>query len=259
MADVRSMFGPAAANYATSRVHANYEELARLVQLAGPKPTDRVLDVATGTGNTAFAFAPFVAEVVAYDLTPGMLEQVRTGAAERGLTNVQPLLGDACAIPETMSGFDIVVARLAPHHFPSIDGFLAGCDHALRTGGKLLVSDTATPDDPDLNRQIDEIETLRDPSHVHNLTYGEWRAGFERHGIDVMKVDERADWAGEHGDRMDFDIWVQRINTPAANRPELRRRFLEANPKLRAGLRIQLIGDKIAFGLPRITILGVKR
>ena len=258
MSDAQSMFGPVAAKYAASKVHANPEELARLVELVEPKPTDRVLDVATGTGNTAFAFAPFVAEVVAYDLTPGMLEQVRIGAAERGLTNVHPLLGDACAIPESVSGFDLVVARLAPHHFLSIDGFLAGCRNALKEGGKLLVSDTATPDDHDLNQQIDEIETLRDPSHVHNLTYAEWRAGFERHGFRVTHVDERSDWAGEHGDRMDFDTWVERINTPAANRHELRLRFLEADAKLRAGLRIKMIGNQIAFSLPRITILGVK-
>jgi ubiquinone/menaquinone biosynthesis C-methylase UbiE len=259
MADVQAMFGPVAAKYAASKVHGNAEELARVVELVNPKTTDRVLDVATGTGNTAFAFAPFVKEVVAYDLTPGMLEQVRIGAEDRGLGNVQTLLGDACAIPDSLTGFDVVVVRLAPHHFHDIDGFLAGARMALVDGGKLLVSDTATPNDPDLNRQIDEIETLRDPSHVHNLTYGEWRGAFERHGFDVTHVDERADWAGEHGDRMDFDPWVERINTPAENRPELRRRFIEADAKLHAGLRIQLIGEKIAFGLPRITILGMKR
>src|SRR5579862_634724 len=228
VADVRSIFGPVAANYVTSPVHANADELTRLVELINPKPTDRVLDVATGTGNTAFAFAPFVKEVVAYDLTPRMLDQVRKGAAERGLRNVHPLLGDACAIPDSLIGFDLVVVRLAPHHFHDVDGFVAGARRALVDGGKLLVSDTATPDDPELNRQIDEIEILRDPSHVHNLTYGEWRATFELHGFEVTHVDERGDWAGEHGDRMDFDAWVERINTPADKRPELRRRFVEA-------------------------------
>jgi len=252
------MFGPAAANYSTSKVHANPEELERLVQLVGPRRTDRVLDVATGTGNTAFAFAPHIAEVVAYDLTPSMLEQVELGAAQRGLENVRTQLGDACAIPEPGESFDLVVVRLAPHHFHDIEGFMAGARAALKPGGKLLVSDTATPDDPELNRQIDEIETLRDPSHVHNLTYSEWRDAFARHGFEVTHTEERGDWAGEHGDRMDFDTWVERINTPRENRAELRRRFIEADPKLREGLRIELKGDKIAFGLPRITILGTR-
>ncbi|MHB8637223.1 MAG: class I SAM-dependent methyltransferase [Fimbriimonadaceae bacterium] len=259
MASVESMFGPVAAKYAASKVHGNAEELARLVALACPKSSERVLDVATGSGNTAFAFAPHVHAVVAYDITPDMLEQVILGAQERQLGNVTTYLGDACAIPEALGPFDLVVVRLAPHHFHDINGFLDGANRALATGGKLLVSDTATPNDAGLNRQIDEVESLRDPSHVHNLTYAEWAEAFVRHGFEVTHVEERSDWAGEHGDRMDFDTWVERINTPAANRPELRRRFLEADEVLRDGLRIDAIGDRIAFALPRITILGVKR
>src|SRR5665213_3629732 len=100
MPDVQSMFGPNAAKYASSKVHANPEELERLVKLIDPKPTDRVLDVATGSGNVALAFSPHVAEVVALDLTPSMLEQVRLGAEARGLMNVETLLGDACDMPE---------------------------------------------------------------------------------------------------------------------------------------------------------------
>lgn len=259
MGDVQSMFGPAAAKYATSKVHANPEELARLVALVAPLPTDRLLDVATGSGNTAFAFAPHVARVVAYDLTPGMLEQVELGARERGLSNVSAVLGDACDIPDSLGPFDIVTVRLAPHHFHDIDGFMAGARRVLRGGGKLLVSDSATPDDPELNREIDELETLRDPSHIHNLTYGEWRSAFERHGYEVLSTEERQDWGGEHGDRMDFDTWVERINTPADKRTELRRRFVEADARLRGALRIELVGDQVAFSLPRITILGLRR
>ncbi len=188
MPDVQSMFGPNAAKYATSKVHANPDELKRLVELVCPKSTDRVLDVATGSGNVALAFASHVAEVVALDLTPSMLEQVRLGARAKGLTNVETLLGDACDMPDSLAGFDLVIVRLAPHHFRSIDGFLAGAQRVLKPGGKLLVADTATPDDPDLNRQIDEIETLRDPSHVHNLMYGEWIEAFKRHGFEVTFV-----------------------------------------------------------------------
>ncbi len=57
---------------------------------------------------------------------------------------------------------------------------------------------------------------------------------------------------------MDFDTWVERINTPQENRSELRRRMTEADEKLKAGLRIEAIGEQIAFALPRITILGTK-
>ena len=50
---VRSQFGVAAADYATSDVHAKGESLARIVELAAPQQNWRVLDVATGAGHMA--------------------------------------------------------------------------------------------------------------------------------------------------------------------------------------------------------------
>ena len=61
----------------TSTVHAQGESLARLVELTNPQPTWIVLDVSTGAGHTALAFAPHVAHVVATDLTPQMIEAAR--------------------------------------------------------------------------------------------------------------------------------------------------------------------------------------
>src|SRR5438034_361299 len=84
----RQQFGAVAEKYVTSKVHAEGESLQLMVAMARPKATDRVLDVGTGAGHCAFAFAPHVASVVASDITEPMLEQVRRGIARRGLTNV---------------------------------------------------------------------------------------------------------------------------------------------------------------------------
>jgi len=46
-------------------MHAGGPSLARLIELANPKPSWRVLDIATGAGHTALAFAPLVARVTA--------------------------------------------------------------------------------------------------------------------------------------------------------------------------------------------------
>jgi len=62
---IQRKFGEATAEYAASAVHARGASLARLVELVDPKPSWRVLDVATGTGHTAPAFAPRVARVTA--------------------------------------------------------------------------------------------------------------------------------------------------------------------------------------------------
>lgn len=68
---VRSKFGPAAADYAASEVHAKGESLARIVELVAPQKTWTALDVATG----AAVFAPHVATVIASDITDEMLQE----------------------------------------------------------------------------------------------------------------------------------------------------------------------------------------
>ncbi|MEL6983215.1 MAG: methyltransferase domain-containing protein, partial [Actinomycetota bacterium] len=92
---VKQQFGPNAANYATSPVHATGSSLARLSELLEPEPTWRLLDIATAAGHTAFALAPSVREVVATDLLDEMLDVARGEAASRGLDNVHFERADA--------------------------------------------------------------------------------------------------------------------------------------------------------------------
>ena len=86
-ARVQTQFGRAAEAYAVSAVHAKGASLARLVELAEPKPSHRVLDVATAVGHTALAFAPHVAHVLGVDLTPETLAVAQRLAGEPGLVS----------------------------------------------------------------------------------------------------------------------------------------------------------------------------
>ena len=69
---VQQQFGAHAAAYSTSTVHAKGASLARLVELVKPQPDWRALDIATGSGHTAAAFAPHVSRVTASDITGEM-------------------------------------------------------------------------------------------------------------------------------------------------------------------------------------------
>ncbi|TMB76631.1 MAG: hypothetical protein E6J46_11135 [Chloroflexi bacterium] len=57
MPDVRDSFSRVAANYSKSTFHTSSVRLQEVLDLARPKGGDLALDVATGTGNTAFALA----------------------------------------------------------------------------------------------------------------------------------------------------------------------------------------------------------
>ena len=129
---VRSQFGVAAADYATSEVHAKGESLARIVELAAPQTTWHVLDVATGAGHMAAAFAPHVASVVASDITKEMLTEAGKLAASRNLLNMTTATAEAGSLPFADETFDLVCCRLAAHHFPSLERFVSEVRRVLK-------------------------------------------------------------------------------------------------------------------------------
>ncbi|MBI4367585.1 MAG: hypothetical protein HY543_12285 [Deltaproteobacteria bacterium] len=59
----QEQFGKTAAGYLTSAPHALGKSLERLVALTSPQKNWRVLDIATGGGHVAYAFAPHVERV----------------------------------------------------------------------------------------------------------------------------------------------------------------------------------------------------
>ena len=143
---VRSKFGPAAADYAASDVHAKGESLARIVELVAPQKTWAALDVATGAGHTAAVFAPHVASVIASDITDEMLGEAAKLATSRGLANMSTATAAADALPFPDESFDLVCCRLAAHHFPRIEDFVREVLRVLKKGGRFALVDNVAPD-----------------------------------------------------------------------------------------------------------------
>src|SRR6266705_3592636 len=142
---VQEQFGATAAHYLTSKPHAKGKSLERLVELVKPQPGWHALDVATGAGHTAYAFAPHVARVWATDITAEMLDLVRAEAARRKLANIRVAHAKAEALPFDDASFDLVTCRIAPHHFDSIPAFLAETARVLKANGTLALADNVVP------------------------------------------------------------------------------------------------------------------
>jgi ubiquinone/menaquinone biosynthesis C-methylase UbiE len=107
-----------------------------LVEACGISPGQRVLDVATGTGNVAIRAAQAGAEVVGLDITPESLAAGRREAESLGL-EVEWVEGDAQALPFGDDEFDVVTssagAIFAPDHQAVADELLRVC----RPGGTI--------------------------------------------------------------------------------------------------------------------------
>lgn len=230
---MRAQFGAAAQSYVTSPSHAKGDDLQRLIQLAAPVGTERVLDVATGGGHTALAFAPLVTSVTAIDLTPKMLEAASKFAAERGATNISFEVADAERLPFGDETFDIVTARIAPHHFAEPEAFLRESARVLVPGGLFLLDDNMAPEDDELDAFMNRFEQWRDPSHVRAYRPSEWRAWMKASGLRVVAEDPL------DVKRYAFIEWTERMHMPASERDELERWLLSAPQRCRGYFQVE--------------------
>jgi ubiquinone/menaquinone biosynthesis C-methylase UbiE len=199
----QQQFGATAKDYITSKPHAQGKSLDRMVALAQPRPDWVVLDVATGAGHTAYAFAPHVARVWATDITDEMLAIVREQAAKRGLANVRAAHAKAESLPYEDASFDLVTCRIAPHHFDSIAAFLGEVRRVLKAGGTFVLVDNVVPEGS-VGDYVNAFERFRDPSHLRAWHMAEWRAALKAHGLkvtheeEIYKTMEFAPWASRH-------------------------------------------------------------
>src|SRR5262245_26505094 len=194
---VQQQFGQHASAYATSTVHAKGASLTRLVELVKPQPAWQALDIATGAGHTAAAFAPHVARIIASDLTEEMLQEAAKLAKSKGLGNMETARADAEALPFEDARFDLVTCRIAAHHFPDVPTFIAEVWRTLKPGGTFALVDNIAPDAESTpgfsNAQLRDaaltynaFEKIRDPSHGRCLGMAEWGEVLADTGFEVL-------------------------------------------------------------------------
>ncbi|HEX2347623.1 MAG TPA: methyltransferase domain-containing protein [Ktedonobacterales bacterium] len=233
---VMQTFAPNAEAYVTSESHAGGADLARLVELAAPQPTDHALDVSTGGGHTALALAPQVGRMVASDLTPRMLAAARAHLTAQGAANVDYVIADAERLPFLDETFDLVTVRIAPHHYPDAARAAHEMARVLKRGGRLVFIDNIAPDDPALDALLNEWEQRRDPSHIRSHTLAEWRAYLAQAGLRLTHE--------EVGRKViTFAPWAARTQMPADDAATLEADMLAAPAEARAYFAITPAAD----------------
>lgn len=248
---VRQQFGTHASAYATSAVHAQGESLARLTDLTQPQRDWIVLDVSTGAGHTALAFAPFVARVVATDLTPQMLDAARRLAIERKIDNVTFTPADAHGLPFDDATFDLVTNRIALHHYPDARKAVREMARVCKPRGIVALVDNVVPSHEQAAIYINQFEQLRDPSHHAAHPLSRLEAFFADAGLTV-----------EHRERltkeMEFGPWAKRMGAGPDTMATLRRLLLDAPDGVREVLVPRLDGERLFFTLTEAVIIGRK-
>jgi demethylmenaquinone methyltransferase/2-methoxy-6-polyprenyl-1,4-benzoquinol methylase len=159
-AQVRAMFDRIAGVYdrmntvMTAGLHRNWRR--RAAELAKVSPGDRVLDVATGTGDLALELAARVApggEVVGIDFSQRMLELARAKASADGRPDarVRFQAANALALPFTADEYAAATVGFGARNFADLESGLAEMVRVVRPGGRVVVLEITTPRRPPLS------------------------------------------------------------------------------------------------------------
>lgn len=114
---------------------------ASLLRHAAPRPRERVLDIACGTGIVARQVAPLVGthgQVAALDMSPAMLAVARNLPAPSG-ASIKWHEGNAMALPFPDGAFDIVLCQHGLQFVPDRVGAVREMRRVLSPGGRALV------------------------------------------------------------------------------------------------------------------------
>jgi demethylmenaquinone methyltransferase/2-methoxy-6-polyprenyl-1,4-benzoquinol methylase len=145
---VRSLFATIADRYDFITVALSYGQdrgwKRRLVALAQPAAGRRALDLATGTGDIAYALAASGARVVGLDITPRMIELAAAkGVGRSGSCSF--LVGDMLALPFPDRSFDVVTTGYGLRNVPDLAIAVDEIARVLAPGGLALSLDFNRP------------------------------------------------------------------------------------------------------------------
>jgi ubiquinone/menaquinone biosynthesis C-methylase UbiE len=200
-----------------SPTHREGPDLDLVVELCEPAEGIQALDVATGGQHVARRLREEGANVVTVDPAPGMEPDVISRAEE---------------LPFADGSFDVVACRIAAHHFDDVAAAVR--EMARVSSDRVVVQDTLFQ-----GETMEEVERVRDPSHVRRYSETEWRSFFEDAALEVDRLEIMTRL-------MPVDPWLDR----AAATPEVAAKVKE------------LIADLIEDGLVQheaIILRGRKR
>jgi protein-L-isoaspartate(D-aspartate) O-methyltransferase len=107
--------------------------VAFMTEQLDPKPTDRVLEIGTGSGYQAAVLAQLVAEVYTIEIIEPLAQRAEADLKRLGYTNIHVRAGDGCQGWPEAAPFDAIIVTCAPEKVPP------PLVEQLRDGGRMII------------------------------------------------------------------------------------------------------------------------
>lgn len=259
--DFRKMTDAAAATWSSG----DFNEIGRslmgvaeaLCRDADPRPNERVLDVACGTGNVALVAARRYCEVSGIDIAPNLVDRARLRADAEG-TPIDFLVGDAQDLPFEDASFDLVTSTFGIIFAPDQETAAAETLRVCRPGGRIALANWMqegfgkdffgaharhapppedTPSPLDWGREahlrelfgdgIADLQLQPRVAEVHSRSPAEMVATYERYFGPTIRALERLDRDGAQELRADLERVVEKHNSADDGTVTLRADYLQ--------------------------------
>lgn len=250
MSDVRETWGKYTAAFAAEGEKAeDRDSIRRLVELCAFEPGAHVLDVATGAGYNAFAFARAGVDVIASDPTHEMLLATREGWTQRFEETGPPVLVEAWAeaLPFADDSLDGVIAHRAPHQFADVDAWAREAARIVKPGGVFALADQSPPDG--WEEWHNELERWRDHTHEYARSPREWRAIAEGAGFTVRNVDVVYQ-------AHDVTDWLDRVDCPRDRRERVLQMLRDIPSEIRDVYRPYTYEGRLQMRTPQCVLVA---
>tara|TARA_B100000900_G_C20491974_1_gene679950 strand:+ start:52 stop:813 length:762 start_codon:yes stop_codon:yes gene_type:complete len=224
--DSKEQFDRQAKYYSSSKTFSAGESLKILSDLISKKKYNYGLDIGTGAGFAAFELTKYCKNVVATDISQGMIDEAIKIMNERKIKNLSFNISKAEELKFEDGTFDIVTCRTAAHHFIDVKKFCHESNRVLSREGNAIIVDTITSDQKKLNEWHQEVESIRDKSHIRNLSLLEWKEIFKISKFEIIDI-------AQSRVHMNLGDWMERSGTSEKDKKNIQNKFLSAEKKIK--------------------------
>ena len=122
----------------------------KVVKLVSEKRPEKILDIATGTGDLAINLTKTNAkEIIGLDISDGMLEVGRKKIASKNLDGIiSMVIGDSEDLPFDDNSFDAITVAFGIRNFENLEKGLAEILRVLKPNGNFVILETSVPTNP---------------------------------------------------------------------------------------------------------------